>query len=934
MVRREPSEFGKLLRQYRLAAGLSQDMLAERATLSTRAISDLERGVRRSPRYETVELLISAFELSPREQAFFRAHARGEDSTSAEDPDARAAAQPLLAYAGARTLPFIGRAFDLALIDRHLAGQGQPCLLISGEPGIGKTRLLVEAASRAAARGYTVLTGGCLQRHAQEPYAPVTQAIAAFIKAHAPAALQWLLVGCEWLACVLPELADGPLAPLSQRDLAPAQVHRLVVRAMSLFLANAAGAAGVVLLLDDLQWIAADGSDLLADILVQAPEIRLRVIGSYRQTHEPAPLAAATALVTYHQLTPLTASDAAALTGAALEDQAHQRPEVQQAILHRGEGVPLFLVSLAASVRAGASVSALPQSVAQSVRQRLWTLPAGTQTILATAAIGGREIDPFVVREATRSPLAAVLDALDAGCHLSFLVDRGDGGYAFAHDMIRDALEAELTSARRGLVHRQVGTALEQVWATSHPQNDLPVERLAFHFQQSGDAERAITYLMQAAMRSRRAVAHREEAAYLGDALMLAQQRGLAHLVVDLQVRRGMAFFDHGAWAAARLDLEAAATAMSDEPSTQNAHVLVSLATVCHWLFDVPGTRRYAHLALRLAEQLDDRGIAAEAISALAFADSSDGDLAASLKQYDRAFAIAGLHPSPHLVAAREMSALVHYWRGEYPQAIAQGQAALQFARDMGDTTSAARALGNLGLALTGVGRYGEALAMFSAARRFCQEFGLQQWLARATSMEGSLRLALRDLGTAESLAEEALEIADAVQWPLGVVSAEIDLLLILARRGDPGAHADRLLQEAARAAVTAKGAHGWLWQLRLSQVRAELALAHASWDEAARLAANARALARLHGRVKYEALGLVTCGSALVHQHRDDAALAMLDDAISIARSIQDPALFVYAAAARLAIAPDASLLAEMRAGEQRLTPALASDERSHLAH
>lgn len=931
MVRQEPSEFGKLLRQLRLLAGLSQDKLAERATLSTRAISDLERGIRRAPRHDTVELLITALELSPREQTHFRARARGEDSPSSRDPAAGEPAQPVSTLASRYDLPFIGRTRDLAIIHHHLTGPGPPCLLLSGEPGIGKTRLLTEAAARATALGYTVLSGGCLQLHAQEPYAPVTQAIADFIKAQTPVALRSLLTGCEWLTRVLPELEDEPVAPAPHGQLAPAYEHRLVLRAVRQVLSNAASAAGVVLILDDLQWLGADGSELLADILLHATDIRLQIIGSFRSTHETPPLAIASALVLYHQLEPLTDHDAADLVVAALGDG--YEPAVRDAILRQAEGVPLFLVSLAASVLEGASASSLPDSVALSVRQRLSTLPESARSILTTAAVVGREVDPHVVQEATGSPLTTVLDTLDTACQLAFLVDGGNGSYCFVHDLIRDALEAEMSSARRRLVHQRVGAAIEHIWARFHAQSELPAKQLAFHYQQAGDAGRAIAYLRQAAMRSRRAAAHRDEASFLSEALALATKHGLTHLVADLRGQRGMAYFDCGAWAEARLDLEAAAPTPGEEAGALSARVLVSLALVCHWLFDVPSTRRYARQALQLAERLDDRDIAAEAISALAFADSSDGALAESLRQYHRAFAIAGARPNAHLVAAREMATLLHYWRGEHAQAIAYGYETLQYAREIGDTTSTARVLGNLGLALTGSGRYAEALEMFAEARRFCGDHSLPQWLARATSMAGSLHLALGDHATAEAFAEEALDLATSAAWPLGIVSAEIDLLLILARRGDTGARAGRLLQEATAAAVSARGAHGWLWHLRLSQVQAELALAREAFDETIRLATTSRRLARAHGRRKYEALGLVTCGAAMVRQHRDAEALPRFDDAISIARASQDPALLVYAAGPRLAIAPDSALWAEAQEADRRRTLAPGDTSRSRLA-
>ena len=143
-----------LLRRHRLAAGLSQEELAERAHLSREAISALERGTRRAPRQETIDLLADALGLTSAERALLHATARRLGSALA------AASSHLLPTAREIMLPLIGREQELTRLEHHLAGEGPPCLLLAGEPGIGKTRLLAEASQRASVQGWTVLEGG------------------------------------------------------------------------------------------------------------------------------------------------------------------------------------------------------------------------------------------------------------------------------------------------------------------------------------------------------------------------------------------------------------------------------------------------------------------------------------------------------------------------------------------------------------------------------------------------------------------------------------------------------------------------------------------------------------------------------------------------------------------------------------------------------
>jgi transcriptional regulator with XRE-family HTH domain len=165
----QPVTFGQLLKRYRLAARMSQETLAQRSGLAVRSISDLERDVRRLPHPDTIQRLADALRLSPQDRAALARTTRRGGNLS----------PPFATQEHSSALtPFIGRTRTLELLDRYLAGQESPALLFGGEPGIGKTRLLREAAAHAHASGWRVLTGGCTRRSAQASYAPFTGALA------------------------------------------------------------------------------------------------------------------------------------------------------------------------------------------------------------------------------------------------------------------------------------------------------------------------------------------------------------------------------------------------------------------------------------------------------------------------------------------------------------------------------------------------------------------------------------------------------------------------------------------------------------------------------------------------------------------------------------------------------------------------------------
>ena len=158
------------------------------------------------------------------------------------------------------------------------------------------------------------------------------------------------------------------------------------------------------------------------------------------------------------------------------------------------------------------------------------------------------------------------------------------------------------------------------------------------------------------------------------------------------------------------------------------------------------------------------------------------------------------------------------------------------------------------------------------------------------------------------------------------VVSPNIDLLLIAARRHDPGS-VEELFVETVEASKKNPGWHGWLWELRLTQVRAELAFAREEWEAAVAAADEAIDQCRRRTRPKYEALGQVTRAQALARLDRHADAIAAAGEAVRIARAIEDPALVLRALDTLLQLEGDDATALEARTTCAQIRAAL-SDE------
>ena len=493
-VQDAPPTCGQLLQRYRVLAGLTQEELAERAGYSGNYIGKLEQDQRELPA-AAADRLATVLGLADQDRAALRA--------------ARERRQ------GGRGLParlLAGRDAEMAQIRQLLAGAGPPVLLLAGEPGMGKTRLLEEAASRGAGGGWGVARGGCLRR-AQDAYAPLSGALDDAL-ARLPAGQRAeALRQAGRVDLLLPELAlsggPDPGEGGVTAGVQPEQQRRLLVSSAGRLLRAVAGPAGTLLVLDDLHWAGPDAVDLLAALLAAAGSPPLRVIGAYRDSETPARLGefvadlARASLVRVLPLGPLTDADAGQLL-LQLAPEGEQMPAVLPAIVRRAGGVPFFLVSYAEQVSDGGQDGAplaVPWTVAQVIGQRVAALPGPAKELLSVAAVAGRVVPHTLLAQVTGSDDEQVLQAVETALEARLLAEDGTDGYRFTHDLIRETVENGLSAARRRRLHRRIGQALEH-------QPGASAESLAFHFSQSGEDGTAAGYLELAGDQAQQRVAY------------------------------------------------------------------------------------------------------------------------------------------------------------------------------------------------------------------------------------------------------------------------------------------------------------------------------------------------------------------------------------------------------------------------------------------
>lgn len=516
-----------------------------------------------------------------------------------------------------------------------------------------------------------------------------------------------------------------------------------------------------------------------------------------------------------------------------------------------------------------------------------------------------------LLREMEQTQLVRHLDADAAG---------GADEYLFKHALTQAAAYDSLLQKARRQIHLDVARAYETFYAERLDEN---AALLAYHFDQADDRVKTLEYLPRAAQWAHGAAAHRQEIELLGRAIEIANALGKTETAAELHAQRGKAFASLAMWAQARPELDAALAGLPPAQRELRAEILIELAFTCNWLQDVPGLRRCATEALALAHELGRQDFAVAAECASAFADSSDGLTRLALKKFENAFKHAANVHSKQSAMAHEIAGTILYFVGQYDAAFKHSIPAAQTARELYDHATYLRAVGNIGLIFMAQGRYREGLETFAQAREYGKQNEIETWSARIVAMESGCHLEIFDFAGAEALAHQAREMARASNFIGPIVSSGIDLMFNYTRRQEP-AKAQAMLYEIAEQVERGKGSHGWLWQLRFAQARAELELVRENWTEAVAAADQAIQRARATGRVKYLASALATRGVALVHSGRKQKGMADLDGAVKHARKLGDPAIFLRIASQQLAIAKDDALAGEARALMHRTAQAL----------
>lgn len=632
--------------------------------------------------------------------------------------------------------PLVGREEALRQLEQAYtsarADRGS-VMLISGEPGIGKSRLLQEFATSLAGKA-TVIVGTGHEYERDLPYWPLVAALGPHLLAIDPAPPGFEPLYLAPLAGLWPGLqrllSAGP-PPIS---LEPSQERSLMLQALTHLLMNLAGQhPPLILCLDDLHW--ADASTLvwleyMTRHLKHAP---ILILGAYRIEEATRVAVLRTELMRLGRLQEIRLAGLTSLEIVRLirhlSNQSSGTEKFSQRLCHETGGNPFFLLELLRflfetgrlwSDETGWSTAIdettqdyhelpLPETIGEVVRARLRHLDPQSQQVLEAGAVIGAQFEFDLIQAASGRAENEVVEALEVLQSRQLLTEQA-GRYCFNHDLIRAVVYRDLSYGRRRLLHRRVGEALEKLRANH-------AASLAWHFERAEEPGQAARYAWQAGLAAKAVFAQAEARTHFERTLTLLKQeashlRDAAAIESNLRLQvqalseRGWALRLLGQMAAYASDLREV-TGLAERLGDPDAlaHLRWREAYTERWFCCYAAARQAAELGVHLSKLAADPLLEAMCLRELGLAARESGDYRPAQLSLEQALErFTDLGQTVYQIHTLGNLSTLHWRRAEFERASDLARQALVRCEEAQLTFERRLPLGDLGAAAVTTG--------------------------------------------------------------------------------------------------------------------------------------------------------------------------------------------------------------------------------------
>lgn len=440
----------------------------------------------------------------------------------------------------------VGRELELQrareLWNRVTAGEGG-ALLITGEPGIGKTRLANELSARVAVTGGRVVSGVCYVEGGI-PYAPFAQMIRDSMRQYEGSLNLPDFVTAD-LAAIAPGLGDG--SGRRGAGFEPSTEQQQLYESVNEWVAALARQAPLVLFVDDIHWADSGTLFLLRSVARRAVDLRVLIVMTYREVELVESSALQAVLHDFNRerladrikLSRFSLAQTGEMLASMLQSDQPMTPAFVEAIYQETEGNPYFIEEVTKELIEQGKLCfdeecwvpqsmegiEIPQSVKLTIQSRLARLPEATQEVLRMAAFLGRDFEFDTLLAAAGVPEDDLIEAIENAERAQIIEEvQGHGRfgsltYSFVHALIPSTLRDRTSTIRQQRMHRKAAAAIE----ATHPDDGLFFEVLAKHYELAGDAEHALENLRKASRRSLDVYANQEAESQFRAALDLVE---------------------------------------------------------------------------------------------------------------------------------------------------------------------------------------------------------------------------------------------------------------------------------------------------------------------------------------------------------------------------------------------------------------------------
>lgn len=704
----------------------------------------------------------------------------------------------------ASVAPFVGRGPELTrlegLVQQTIDGSGR-VVLISGEPGIGKTSLADEFLRRARALspGLSIARGRCVEQYGTgEAYLPFLDAIGALLNGPSRERLAAIMLSSAPTWCAQLPVAfssTGAIEKLQQETIGATKER--MMREMGDALGMFASISPVVLLLEDLHWADPSSVDLLRHLCQRISNQHLLIAGTFRPEdieRSNHPLKSYKAEMQAHKLCEEIALDS--LSPEHIQDYLNATfgphtfpPEFAAHIHDKTEGHPLFATNLLQYLQERGDIAKtnehwslsrpiseikleLPESVRSMIGRKVDALADEERRALQYASVEGQEFLSTVVASllsVDEVDLEEMLAKLEKTHRLVVTIgeeELPDGSlatrYRFAHALYQNFLYDGLVAKRRIMLHRQAGDQLARHYGKHAPQI---ATQLALHFDRGRDFARAVEFLVHAGDNATALYANAEAADHYTRALGLAEklpEEVQSETVAALYGKRGAANMALSRFEQSVADYKEMLKQheVSDSPA-KKAAALNALATTLFFSHRLEEMKSCADEALDAAKRAGSETLRLDTMCLMALKHCCYGELAIGRPILDDVIKSArAIDHKPALLSGLAWRGCIYFFQTEYERALECEQEAKQLASSLRDGFLFLTSMFFLGLSRGNLGRMSEGIATLEEAIQLAGRNGDGFWFPRMPNCIGWMLRELQDFEGALKYDQEGLRVA------------------------------------------------------------------------------------------------------------------------------------------------------------------------------